>query len=141
MPRLRVLNLFLSTLLCAASLSMNACVNTNTEDLADAVGKPGAVTPTATPEDPTFVAFRTNFWTPMRSETCTICHGNGLGPQHLAADPAAAWAVAQQYINLSNPGASRIVTYPASGHNPCPPDAAGCAAKIQSYIEDMQRAL
>jgi hypothetical protein len=124
------------------ALSCVACINV--DDRGDAIGKKTVDSggPGGGGTDPTLAAFQTQLWSKMRAEpmnSCAGCHGNGVGPQFLTTSVSASWVVAQSFINLSSPGMSRIVTYPASGHNPCPPDAAGCAAKIQAWIEDMKR--
>lgn len=133
--RARARNLVVLAIL---SLILSACINTNVEDRADAVGKgrPGTA---GTGGDAALAAFRDQFWTKIRSESCVGCHGAGQAPQFAHAEVNTAYAASAAYINLNAPGMSRVVTYPASGHNPCAPDAAGCAAKIQTWIEDMQR--
>ena len=121
------------------SLSLSACISTNTDDRDDALGKGRPGGEGNSPVDATMEAFRVQFWTNIRLENCAGCHGAGQTPQFAHPDVTIAFAASQGFINLDVPGASRVVTYPASGHNPCPPDAGGCAARILVWIEEMQR--
>ncbi len=85
-------------------------------------------------------SFQLNFWDFLKEENrCGTCHGNNQTPVFVdLSDVNAAYSVAVQYVNLTDPGASSIVAKAATGHQ-CwlgQANGAACAANIEQMISN-----
>lgn len=81
--------------------------------------------------------FKQYFYDELRTKTCGGCHNADQPPVYLASDNVdAAYNVARNYINRTNPSASTFVTKVGGGHY-CwiSGSDAACASEMRDYID------
>ena len=92
-----------------------------------------------TAQSPDVARFQSYLWANLiNSDRCGACHGDGGQTPRFAnsADVNAAYGAVQDYVNLTDPDSSAIVTKVGNGHNCWLESNSACADTMTSYLQN-----
>ncbi len=137
---IRTNSMFRLVMLTGATLFLTACGSGSGTDVQT---NPNTTPPTfssysgPSPQTDDVQRFRLNVWDNLVPvNRCGSCHDQDQSPRFVRTDDLnLAYEIANQYVDLSDPGSSRLVTKVLEGHNCWLSSVQACADIVENYVQ------